>query len=402
MLNGKAAPTKSTTVKAKPTPAKSAKTGAYKLVVKLPMPAKTAKATKSSKAKPTAVEILLSKINPTAAAKLKTTTVASKSGNGKSAITKTNGKAAVKPTVQAKVNGNGKTVAVEKKVNGNGNGKSSAEKSSTGYGKPTAVSKTNGNGNDKSAVVKKANGKTTVEVKEITVKVNSKSATKVSGDSKTNGNGKAVGKEASNQAKVETTTKGKTEKVVKVEKTVVSAVKSTAKASTSKAPKPTKASKPESTTMAKAGASKASTGKTQLRAEVKEVTKIKTVVTKVPLIKSTISKVEKNVVEKVSIPRKVATTSVPVRPTPPRPTKSKMVLDINIKSQHKPFPPFGKTALSGAAVPAKKITNGYQQVQKEDPCLGLDGQSGMSHHSHLVPKSFHHEGFATKCRCVFS
>lgn len=398
MSNGKAGPTKSTPVKAKPTPAKSTKTGGYKLVVKPPMPTKSAKSIKTSKAKPTAVEILLSKINPTAAVKVKTTTVATKSGNGKTVITKTYSKAAVKPTVQAKVNGNGKTVIVEKKVSGNGNGKSSAEKSSNGNGKPTVVSKINGNGSDKAAVVKKVNGKTTVEVKAITVKVNSKSETKVSGDSKANGNGKAVGKDASNQAKVETTTKGTTEKIVKVEKTVVSAVKSTAKASTSKAPKPTKASTPEATTMAKASTTKATTGKAQLKAEVKQV---KTVVNKVPLVKSKVSKVEKNVVEKVSIPRKVATTSVPVRPTPPRPTKSKMVLDINIKSQHKPFPPFGKTALSGTAVPAKKITNGYQQVQKEDPYLGLDGQSGMSHHSHLLSRSFHHQGFATKFRCLF-
>lgn len=358
--NGKAGPSKSTPVKAKPTPAKSTKAGGYKLVVKPPMPTKTAKSPKSSKAKPTAVEVLMSKINPTAAVKVKTTTITTKSSNGKTIVTKTSGKVAVKPTVQAKVNVNGKTVTVEKRVHGNG--KSSAEKSSNGNGKATVVSKINGNGSNKAAVVQKANGKATVQVKEITVKVNS-------GNSNTNGNGKAVGKEASNQAKSETTKKGKTEKNVKVEKTVVSAVKSTAKASTSKAPKPTKASAPEATTMAKASTTKATTGKTQLKAEVKLV---KTVVTKVPLVKSTVSKVEKNVVKKFSIPRKVATTSVPVRPTPPRPTTSKMGLDINVKSQHKPFPPFGKTALRGTAVPAKKVTNGYQQVQKRRPMFGFE------------------------------
>lgn len=391
MSNGKTGPTKSTPVKAKPTPVKSTKTGGYKLVVKPPMPTKNSKSSKPSKAKPTAVEVLLSKINPTAAVKVKTTTVATKSGNGKTVVTKISSKVAVKPTVQAKVTGHSKSVTVEKKVIGIG--KSSAEKSSNGNGKATVVSKTNGNGSDKAAVVKKVNGKTSVEVKEIAVKVNSKPDTKVSGNSKTNGNGKTVSKDASNQAKVESAKKSKTEKVVKVEKTVVTVVKSTAKASASKAPKPTKASTPEATTMAKASATKATSGKTQLKAEVKQV---KTVVAKVPLVKSTVSKVEKSVVKQLSIPRKVASTSVPVRPTPPRPTTSKMGLDINIKSQHKPFPPFGKTALSGTAVPAKKITNGYQQVQNQDPCLGFNGHSGMFHRSHLVSRSSYHQGFATK------
>ncbi|XP_069024740.1 neurofilament heavy polypeptide-like, partial [Embiotoca jacksoni] len=421
-VNGKAAPTKPTPVKAKPTPAKPAKAGQFKLVVKPPMPTKAPKAfpAKPSKAKPTAVEILLSKIKPTAAAKSKPTAAPAKNSNDKPAVekkvngaTKTNGNgkapaaksngngkasAEAKPTAQAKVNGNsngngnGKVVA-EKKVNGNG--KSSAEKKANGNGKATVVSKTNGNG--KAAAEKKANGngKTAVEVK---VKANAKAENKVNGEAKANGNSKvttvvekkAVSNGAANQAKVETTTKTKTEKVVKVEKTVVSAAKAAAKVEATKAPKPAKATKPEPTKMAKAVATKALAAKTQMKAEVKEVTKVKTVVTKVPLVKLTATKAVKNVVKKVSIPTKVAATSAPVRPTPPRPTKSnKVLLDVNVKSQHKPFPPFDKTALSGNAVPAKKVTNGYQQVQQEGSCLGRNVQSRMSHLPRFSTSSSH-------------
>uniref|UniRef100_UPI003AAACF66 uncharacterized protein n=1 Tax=Centroberyx gerrardi TaxID=166262 RepID=UPI003AAACF66 len=398
-VNGKPVPTKPTPVKAKPTPAKLAKTAPYKLVVKPAMPTKAPKSStaKPSKAKPTAVEVLLSKIKPTAAAKSKSTPAPTKNGNGKPVAEKKangaakangngNGKAAVakangngkataeaKPTAQAKVNGNGNGKAVaEKKVNGNGNGKTSAEKKVNG--KATVVAKANGNGNGKASAEKKvngeakanANGKSAVEVK---VKVNGKAENKVNGEAKANGKAitvvdkKANGNGAVKLAKTETTTKAKTVvvKVEKIEKTVVSAAKSAAKVEATKAPKPTKA--PEPTKVLKAAATKAPAAKTQVKAEVKEVTKVKTVVTKVPLVKSTVNKVEKvkNVVQKVSIPKKEPPTPTPVRPTPPKPTKSKVVLDINVKSQHKPFPPFGKTALSGTAVPAKKIGNGYQQ-----------------------------------------
>lgn len=221
------------------------------------------KASKTSKAKPTAVQALLSKIKPTAAAKSKPTAPPS----SKSA--KANGKAVAKPAAQA-----------------NSNGKSSAEKK--GNGKPTAAPKANG----KTSAEKKVNGK----------KVNGKVNTVVEK--------KAA---AANQAKTETTTKAKT---------LLSAAKPTGKA-----PKPTKTSKPEPTKPSKAAATKSPTSKV-----------------KPP-------------------PKKAAPTSSFVRPTPPRPTKSKPVLDSNIKSLHKPFPPFDRIKLSG--VPARRNGNSYQQVQQE-------------------------------------
>lgn len=377
-LNGKGAPPKSTVVKAKPTPAKPAKSGSYKLVVKAPMPTKAAKSTTAKpKARPTAVEILLSKINPTtskfttstvkygngksAAAKTNGLAKANNSGNGKAAGAKANGsgKADAKSTAQARVNGNGKVV-VEKKVIGNA--KSSAEKKSGGNGKVTIITKSS------VTVEKKAigNGKATTEVKESKIKVNAKPENNVVGEAKANGNGKIVtvvekkvANGAANRAKIETTTRAKTENFIKVEK-VEKTVLSTAKSATKLAVKPTKATKSESTTLTKATkATAAAGGKSQARAEVKEATQVKTVATKVPPVKTTVSKAAKNVVETVALPRKVASTSVPVRPTPPRPVKPKMATDANVKSNHKPFPPFGKTL---TAIPARKVTNGFQQV----------------------------------------
>ncbi|TNN45779.1 hypothetical protein EYF80_044022 [Liparis tanakae] len=348
--NGKAPTTKSTPVK----PAKPAKTGPNKLVVKTPMPSKAVKPSpaKPAKAKPTAVQILLSKIRPTAAAKAKPTAAPAKSGNGKAAAEKKangaakangNGKAAVTKTAQAKANGNGNgKVVVEKKVNGNG--KSLEEKKANGNGKAPVVSKTNG----KAAAEKKANGKATVEVKEVKVKVNGKAENKVTGEAKANGKVVTV-VEKKVVRNGETTSRAKTVSIVKVEKIEKTAVtKSAARVDATKAPKPTK--------MAKAVATKA------------PAAKAKAVVTKVPLVKSTLSKVVKNAIEKVSVQKKVAATSAPVRPTPPRPTKPRLPVDINVKSLHKPFPPFGKAVLGGSA--AKKTTNGYQQVQKRRPILG--------------------------------
>lgn len=386
-LNGKGAPTKSTAVKAKPTPAKPAKSGSYKLVVKSPMPSKAAKSTaKPIKARPTAVEILLSKINPTTASKSTISTI--KNGNGKSAASKSNGlakansngngratgakangKADAKPTAQARVNGNGKVV-VEKKVILNA--KSSAERKSSANGKVTIVTKSNGAAEKKTS----GSGKATIEVKEIKIKVHGKPENKVSGEAKANGKMITVVEKkftngAANRAKIETTARAKTEKVIKIEKiekTVLSTAKSATKLDASKAAKPTKVTILTKPTKA------AAAGKTQARAEVKEVTHVKTVI-KVPLVKTTVNKAAKNVVERVTLPRKVASTSMPVRPTPPRPTKTKMAVDINVKSQHKPFPPFGKTALSGTSIPGRKITNGYQQVQWSGPCLGQGGRS---------------------------
>lgn len=387
-LNGKGAPTKSTVVKAKPTPAKPVKSGSHKLVVKSSMPTKAAKSTaKPLKARPTAVEILLSKINPTTASKFTLSIV--KNANSKSAAAKTNGlakannngngkatgakangngKADAKPTTQARLNGNGKVVS-QTKVS---SAKSLAEKKYSGNGKGAIVTKSNVSEKKTSG-----NGKATIEVKEIKIKVNGKPENKVIGEAKANTNGKIITvvekkftNGAANRAKIETTTRAKTEKVTKVEKTektVFTTAKSAKKTDASKSAKATKATKFGPTTLTKATKA-AAAGKTQGRAEVKEVTQVKTVVTKVPLVKPTVSKAAKNVVERVTIPRKVASTSMPIRPTPPRPTKSKMAVDINVKSQHKPFPPFGKTALSGTAIPARKVTNGYQQVQWRGPC----------------------------------
>lgn len=416
-LNGKGAPTKSTAVKAKPTPAKPAKSGSYKLVVKSPMPTKAAKSTsKPFKGRPTAVEILLSKINPITPSKSTISLI--KNGNAKSAAAKTNGlakannngngratgakangngKADPKPTAPARVSGNGKVV-VEKKVI---NTKSSTEKKSSGNGKVTIVTKSNGAAEKKTS----GSGKATIEVKDIKVKVNGKPENKVAGEAKANGNGKIITvvekkftNDAANRAKTETTTRAKTEKVIKVEKiekTTLSTAKSATKLAASKAAKPTKAAKFDATTLTKATKATATAGKTQARAEVKEVTQVKTVVTKVPLVKTTVSKAAKNVVERVTMPRKVASTSMPVRPTPPRPTKSKMAVDINVKSQHKPFPPFGKTALSGTTIPGRKVTNGYQQVQWRGPCVGQSGRSVWPI-CPTVARSFHHSRCAAK------
>lgn len=379
------------------------------------MPTKAAKSTaKPFKGRPTAVEILLSKINPITSSKSTISLI--KNGNGKSAAAKTNGlakannigngratgtkangngKADSKHTAQARVNGNGKVV-VEKKVIINA--KSSAEKKSSGNGKVTIVTKSNGAAEKKTS----GSGKATIEVKEIKVKVHGKPENKVTGEAKANGNGKIITvvekkftNGAVNRAKIETTTRAKVEKAIKVEKiekTTLSTAKSATKLDASKAAKPTKATKFDASTLTKATKAAAASGKTQARAEVKEV---KTVVTKVPLAKTTVSKAAKNVVERVTMPRKVATTSMPVRPTPPRPTKSKMAVDINVKSQHKPFPPFGKTALSGTTIPGRKVTNGYQQVQWRGPCVGQSGRSVWPT-CPAVAGSFHHSRGAAK------
>lgn len=400
-LNGKGAPIKSTVVKTKPTPAKPAKSGSYKLVVKAPIPPKAAKSTTAKpKARPTAVQILLSKINPTtskfttstvkygsaksAAAKTNSLAKASNNGNGKATGAKANGNTDAKPTAQARVSANGKVV-VEKKVIGNV--KSSAEKKSSGNGKVTVVTKSS------VTVEKKAfgNGKATTEVKEIKIKVNGKPENKVVGEAKANGGAKTVTvvekkvtNGAANRAKIETTTRAKTEKVIKVEK-IEKTVLSTAKSATKLAAKPTKATKFESTTLTKATkAAAAAGGKSQARAEVKEATQAKNVATKVPPVKTTVSGAAKNLVETVTLPRKVASTSV--RPTPPRPVKPKMATDANVKSNHKPFPPFGKTF---TAIPARKVTNGYQQVLRSD-ASGSEWPQRMAHPPHLADGSFHH------------
>lgn len=398
-LNGKEASTKSTVVKAKPTLAKPAKSGSYKLVVKAPMPSKAAKSTAAKpKAKPTAAQILLSKINPTAASKLTTSTVkystgksaaaktnslakASNNGNGKTTGAKTNGKAEAKPTAQAKGNGNGKVV-VEKKVIANG--KSVAEKKSGGSAKVTVVTKSS------VTVEKKAvgNGRATAEVKEIKNKVNAKAENKVVGEAGANNSGKTVTvvekrvtNGAANRAKIETTTRAKTEKVIKVEK-IEKTVLSAARSATKSAAKPTKATTFESTTFPKAtDAAAAAGGRSQARAEVKEATQVKSVATKAPLVKTTVSKAAKNMVETVTLSRKVASTSVPIGPTPPRPVKPKTATDLNVKSSHKPFPPFGKTL---PTMPARKVTNGYQQV------LRSEWPQRMAHTSYPAAGSFHH------------
>lgn len=252
------------------------------------------KASKSSKAKPTAADVLLSKIKPT---KSKPTAAPAKNGNGKTgAVKKANGNAkattGAKPTPQVK-------------VNGNGNGKVVAEK------KAPVTSKASSNG--KVTTEKKANG-------------NGKTATDVKAKGNSNGGAKANGNH-------KTTTK--------IQTTVVKATK---------APKPTKASKPGPT---KSAATKAPKVKTQSKADVKDVK----AVTKVPPV----SKRGNNFVRD-SPPTKSVATSAPVRPTPARPTRVNKVPDIK---SHKPFPPFGNTALSGTGVPPKKVTNRYQQVQQE-------------------------------------
>lgn len=401
-LNGKGAPIKSTVVKTKPAPAKPAKSGSYKLVVKAPIPPNAAKSTTAKpKARPTAVQILLSKINPTTTSKFTTSTVkygsaksaaaktnslakASNNGNGKATGAKANGngKADAKSTAQATVSANGKVV-VEKKVIGNV--KSSAEKKSSGNGKVTVVTKSS------VTVEKKAfgNGKAATEVKEIKIKVNGKPENKVVGEAKANGGAKTVTvvekkvtNGAANRAKIETTTRAKTEKVIKVEK-IEKTVLSTAKSATKLAAKPTKVTKFESTTLTKATKAAAG-GKSQARAEVKEATQAKTVATKVPPVKTTVSGATKNLVETVTLPRKVASTSV--RPTPRRPVKPKMATDDNVKSNRKPFPPFGKTF---TAIPARKVTNGYQQVLRS-AASGSEWPQRMAHPSHLADGSFHH------------
>ena len=340
------------------------------------MPTKAAKsATAKPKARPTAVEILLSKINPTTTSKFTTSTI--KYGNAKSATAKTNGlakannngngkatgakangngKAEAKATAQARVNGNGKAVVEKKVIAG---AKFSAEKKSGGNGKVTVVTKS-------SVTVEKkgtANGKATSEVKEIKMKVNGKPENKVAGEAKANGNGKIVtlvekkvNNGAATWAKIQTTARATTEKVIKVEK-IEKTVPSTTKSAAKLAAKPTKATRFESTTLAKA--TKAAGGKTQARAEVKESSQV----TKVSPVKTTVPKAAKSVVETGTLARKIA-TAVPVRPTPPRPVIPKMATDVNVKSSHKPFPPFGKTF---TAIPARKVTNGFQQVLRSHP-----------------------------------
>lgn len=365
------------------------------------MPTKAAKSTAAKpKANPTAAEILLSKINPTTTSKFTASTVKYSSGksaaaktnslakannnaNGKTAGAKANGngKADAKPTAQAKGNGNGKVV-VEKKVIGNA--KSSAEKKSGGSGKVTVVTKSS------VTVEKKAtgNGKATTEVKEIKSKLSGKPENKVAGEAKANNSGKTVTvvekkvtSGAANRAKIETTTRAKSEKVIKVEK-IEKTVLSTARSEAKLTAKPTKATKFESATFIKTtNAATAAGGKSQARAEVKEATQVRSVATKAPLVKTTVSKAAKNVVEAVTLPRKVASTSLPIRPTPPRPVKPKTATDLNVKSNHKPFPPFGKTL---PVIPARKVTNGYQQV------LRSEWPQRMAHTSYLAARSFHH------------
>ena len=317
--NGKPVPTKPAPAKAKTAAAKAAKAKSAKVVVKPPMPTKAAKpaVVKPSKAKPTAVEVLLSKIRPTAAAAKKSSAEKKVKAEGK-AKANTNGKAVVtKATSSTKVsNGNGK-VTVEKKV-------------------------------VKTVVEKKVNGLAKANGKAAVVKAKASAA-----DKKANG--------AAKPAKTETSMKAK---VTKVQKTVVSATKSAAtKAPT---PKPTNTPKAQTPKATKAAATKSS-----------HVTKVTTIVTKVPVVKTTM----KSFLQSSATKR--TATSLPVLQTTTNGVRSKPTVDLdNVKSLHKPFPPFGKTALSGTGLPVKRPTSGYQQVQQDGPgpvcCFCLLGYAGPS------------------------
>lgn len=214
-----------------------------------------------------------------------------------------------------KANDNGKAVEEKKnngqaKVNGNGNGKSNGNgKDANGKAKAGSNGKVNNNGNGKATVEKKANG-----------------------EAKTNG--------------------GKT---VKTEKAAVSKV--TTKTETGKA-------KP----LAKPQLTKDKTDKMKANAAPSKSKATKTVVEKVQ------TKVAKAV--KVAA---ITQKTVVFKPTPaplPLPSKPK-VLDVNnVKSMSKSFPPFDKAAVSGTIVsspeiPKKKPTNGYQQVQNQEPVLAI-------------------------------
>lgn len=305
----------------------------------------------------------MSKIKPTSATKSKPTSVPVTNGIGNKAAQK-------KPNSAAKSNGNGK----ESLVKPNSNGKDGT--------KPTTPSKVNGNGKGKIVIEKKldvkfpsekkanGNGKAAVLSKE---KANGKAENKISNAAKANGNNKHmsllekknVNKGAGGQAKLETTTKPVTEKVLK-----------TNKLEATKAPKPTKILKPQPTKV-----TKNPTVKTFGKAEVKHAAKVKTFPPKV----STVKKVpNKTVVKKFPILTKVASTPTP-RPTPPRPSKSKVTADSNVKSQHRAFPPFGKTFLSGTAVPGKSAAGSFQQVHNEGSCP-------LSHLSSLFTSLFCHLG----------
>lgn len=314
-------------------------------MVKPPLPTK---ASKSTKTKPTAANAFLSKIKPTSAPKSKPTSVgignkvaqnkpnnaAKANGNGKESLAKpnSNGKDGTKPTVPSKVNGNGKgKIVIEKKVNG----KSSAEKKA--------------NSNGKAAVVSKG-------------KANGKAENKNSNEAKANGNnkhtslsGKKNVKVAAGQAKLETTTKPVTVKASKTNKLEPT--------------KPTKILKPQPTKVAKI-----KSVKTPVKAEVKASTKVKTFPPQVS---------KKAVVKKIA-PTQVASTPNP-RPTPPRSTKPKVTADSNVKSQHRAFPPFDLTFLSGTTVPEKNAIIGVQQVHNE-------GSRPLSHLSSLFTSFFCHLG----------
>lgn len=213
-----------------------------------------------------------------------------------------------------KANDNGKAVEEKKsngqaKVNGNGNGNGNGK--SNGNGKDT-----NGKAGSNGKVNNNGNGKETVEKK-------------ANGEAKTNG-AKTVKTEKAAVTKVTTKTEmGKAKPIAK--------------------PQPTK-------------------DKTKANGAPAKSKATKTVVEKVQ------PKVAKTVKEAA-----VTQKTVVFKPTPaplPLPSKPK-VLDVNnVKSKTKSFPPFDKAAVSGTIVsspeiPKKKPTNGYQQVQNQEPVLAI-------------------------------
>lgn len=227
-----------------------------------------------------------------------------------------------------KANDNGKAVEEKKnngqaKVNGNGNGISNGNgKDANGKAKAGSNGKANnnGNGNGKAAVVKKANG-----------------------EAKTNGNGA---------------------KTVKTEKAAVTKVTITKKSETTamKLGKTKPPAKPQPT--------KDKTDKTKANASPVKYKPTKTVAEKV-----------QNKFQVTKTGKLAAVTQKPVvsKPTPaplPPPSKPKVSDGNNVKSMSKNFPPFDKAAVRGTTIsspeiPKKKPTNGYQQVQNQEPVLAV-------------------------------
>lgn len=254
---------------------------------------------------------MISKIKPTLASKL---------------AAKPKATPAPKNDKKKKANDNGKAVEEKKnngqaKVNGNGNGKSNGNgKDANGKAKAGSNGKVNNNGNGKAAVEKKANG-----------------------EAKTNGNGA---------------------KTVKTEKAAVTKV-TIAKKSETTATNLGKTNPP-----AKPQPTKDKTDKTKANASPVKSKPTKTVVEKVQT---------KGQVAKTAKVAAVTRKPVVFKPTPapfPIPSKPK-VLDVNnVKSMSKNFPPFDKAAVRGTTIsspeiPKKKPSNGYQQVQNQEPVLAV-------------------------------